>query len=33
MNGEWKIAIAGVFGNVSVDKTLRDMQDLIDSLK
>ena len=33
MNGEGKMAIAGVFGNVSVDKTLQDMQDLIDSLK
>lgn len=33
MNGEGKLAIAGVFGGVSVDKTLQDMQVLIDSLK
>lgn len=33
MNGEGKLAIAGVFGGVSVDKTLQDMQALIDSLK
>ncbi len=30
---EGKLAIAGVFGGVSVDKTLQDMQALIDSLK
>ena len=33
MNGEGKLAIEGVFGKTSVDKTLQDMQALIDSLK
>ena len=33
MNGQGKLAIAGVFGGVSVDKTLVDMQNLIDSLR
>lgn len=33
MNGEGKLAIEGVFGKASVDKTLQDMQTLIDSLK
>lgn len=33
MNGQGKLAIQGVFGGATVDKTLQDMQALIDSLK
>jgi len=33
MNGQGKLAIQGVFGGATVDKTLQDMQNLIDSLK
>jgi len=33
MNGQGKLAIQGVFGKATVDQTLIDMQNLIDSLK
>jgi ABC-type glycerol-3-phosphate transport system substrate-binding protein len=33
MNGQGKLAIQGTFGGATVDKTLQDMQNLIDSLK